>query len=96
MKPLKLSFVEIKVLTLMREGWELGKVVSCSMGRRIWWLQKNGLGKGGDVFDVRDIRTCYNLYRKGLIKRVNPGITEFPSEEWRLTKLGEEIEIVQR
>ena len=57
-----------EVLQLMREGWE------CCYAHGLrgpgWWrLQKNGLGRGGDVKHPHG-QTMNALEKKGLIKRL--------------------------
>ncbi len=52
------------VIDKMKEGWELG---SSTMGRA--WLQKNGLGRGGETMGVHR-NTLHSLYKMGLIKHI--------------------------
>lgn len=61
---MKLSKVQQEVLDLMANGWELGRsegfVSRC-------WLQKGGLGRGGEAKDVRST-TLRKLWVLELIK----------------------------
>lgn len=75
---MKISKPQMKVLRLMADGWELG-VSSGITSRR--WLQKNGLGRGGPVEDVRQ-DVFFALYKKGLLKKTKHS---FPSSTWGLT-----------
>jgi len=45
---MKLSKTQLEVLRLMNEGWELGRNNDGGWGGRQWWMQKGGLGYGGD------------------------------------------------
>ena len=60
----KLNPAQLGVLKLMAEGWELG-VSSSAQGSRAW-LQKEGLGKGGEVQSL-SIATVHALRKRGFI-----------------------------
>lgn len=60
----KLSKTQQEVLHMMRNGWELG-TSSGLHGRS--WLQRGGLGRGGEVKRV-SYATVYSLFKAGLIK----------------------------
>jgi len=83
----KLSKNQLEVLRLMSEGWELGRSHGFD-GDRPWWMQKGGLGRGGDSKKVNS-NTTFSLYKKGLIYKPDPK-TEFPTEHWALTEKGKE------
>lgn len=77
MSKTKLSPRQQRVIDLMTEGWELGKPVTFN-GRT--WLQRDGVGRGGQTEDVHKA-TFINLYRRGLIKLAKNG---FPTQRWKL------------
>lgn len=64
MKTKKLSKAQQTVIDLMNEGWEMG--VSKGYYSRIW-LQKNGVGKGGESKNVH-LNTFCALRDIGLIE----------------------------
>ena len=80
-KIMKLSKPQTNVINLMRKGWELGFNHSFE-GRS--WLQKNGLGNGGQTEDV-NANTFQALYDRKLIYVVKES---FPSSLYGLTELG--------
>ena len=87
-KKIKLSPNQIEVINLMKEGWELGR--NCTSGRDIgrqWWMQKGGLGRGGEAKTINSA-TAWKLYHLGLITKPNPNL-EFPTEHWALTEEGQ-------
>ena len=64
---MKLSDREV-VLKYIQEGWEFGfSDASRSAGR--YWLQKNGLCKGGESINIHT-STARKMLKTGLIKRV--------------------------
>ena len=74
---------QMEVLTLMNEGWEMG--FSNTMNSRVW-LQKNGVGRGGESMDVH-INTFNGLHLRGLVRRKE---YKFPTSEYVLTDAGRE------
>ena len=80
-KPTK---AQMKVLTLMVNGWELG--VETSINGSVW-IQKNGLGRGGKTEKVH-INTFNGLYTRRLIKEKKYG---FPHSVWELTDIGRKL-----
>jgi len=64
---MKLSKTQQEVIDLMKNDWELGTSMS---GEHHSWLQKGGLGKGGESKTVSSA-TVHALYRKGLIKSID-------------------------
>jgi len=70
-----------EILRLMAEGWELGHSTSGWGGGPWGWLQKQGLGRGGETISVR-ANTAWALMRKGLIKSTGFG---FPTERYVLS-----------
>ena len=75
---MKLSKTQQHVIDLMESGWELG--CSTTMDGRCW-LQKGGLGQGGETEDVRH-NTVHALYKRGLIE----GHYGFPTKKYTLRK----------
>ncbi len=55
-----------EILELMRNGWELGLSDASRTNPRLFWLQKNGLCRGGEVKKVH-ASTAQSLIRKDLI-----------------------------
>ena len=81
---MKLSKTQKNVIQLMQDGWELGR----DNYRNRAWLQKNGLGCGGDTVDV-NMNTFNSLYDKNLFTvKYN-----FPTSLCVLTKLGKTINL---
>ena len=74
---MKLTNAQQRVLDKMYNGWELGQ--STGINQR-WWLQKDGLGRGGEVIEVNAI-TARWLWDKGFIK---PCEWSFPTQHFRL------------
>lgn len=74
---MKLTKAQDRVVSLMKEGWELGW--SNTMDGRVW-LQKGGVGRGGQTERVL-VATASALCKAGVIvcdKR------EFPTSKYRL------------
>jgi hypothetical protein len=64
-----------EILSLMANGWELGKSTT---GRA--WIQKGGVGHGGEAKKVH-ASTMRSLLDKGLVELFKPG---FPTARYRL------------
>jgi hypothetical protein len=77
----KLTKAQQEVIDLMRQGWELG-VSTTADGR--WWLQKGGLGRGGETNNV-NANTAHALLRAGLIRSAG---YSFPTQHYLLTDKG--------
>ena len=88
---MKLSKTQLEIIQLMKEGWELGRDGSSCYGGRQWWMQKGGLGYGGEDKTVSSA-TAWKLYHLGLICKPNPNL-EFPTEHWALTEAGKNVAI---
>ena len=74
---MKLSKAQERVVSRLKEGWELGW--SQTMSKRVW-LQKDGVGRGGETEGVASV-TANSLLKAGIIvcdKR------EFPTSRYRL------------
>ena len=73
---------QAEVLRLMAEGWELGHDTAFgARGGGCWgWLQRGGLGRGGECIDVHG-SVAKALIRRGLIRRER---LSFPTERWVL------------
>lgn len=84
---MKLSPKLIEILKLMNDGWELGfhEGVS-SMG---FWIQKNGLGHGGESKQIHGRTNVYKLKIAGLID--NDGKHHFPTTPYFLTDKGKKF-----
>jgi hypothetical protein len=62
----KVTKAQQAVLDKMADGWELGYCQGArSPGR--FWLQKEGIGRGGECINVRQ-NVWWNLLQKGLIR----------------------------
>lgn len=81
---LKLSEPQKAVIYLMQEGWELGRSLIFD---RQPWLQKNGLGRGGESKDVRS-NIVFTLVRMGLIEGM---ARQFPKQRYVLTGKGKKL-----
>ena len=81
---MKLSKKLIEILELMNNGWELGR--DHHMCR--WWLQKGGLGYGGDAIRLHGRTKVRMLLSEGLIE--DDGKHHFPTTPYYLTDKGEE------
>lgn len=76
----KLSKVQQEVIELMKAGWELG-VSSGAVPRA--WLQKNGVGRGGETKKLA-ISTYHKLRDLGYFIMVHDG---FPVKKYRLKEI---------
>ena len=63
----KLTEVQQEVIDLMKAGWELGQNESGAMNKRSW-LQKDGLGRGGESKKISSA-TVQALILKKVIKK---------------------------
>lgn len=76
---MKLTKAQERVVARMKEGWELG--ISLTMDGRVW-LQKNGVGRGGET-EMVHAATASALVKAGVIvceKR------EFPTSKYHLAR----------
>lgn len=76
---MKLSKSQQQVVDKMRDGWELG--YSSGFFTRSW-LQKNGIGKGGETINVR-VNTFLLLRDKNVIEKSR---SAYPTDVYRLTE----------
>ena len=74
---------QLAVLRKMRDGWELG--LDTGMDAYAW-LQRNGLGRGGDTQSV-SLNTLYALVSRKLLER---GGYNYPTQRFILTAKGRE------
>ena len=82
----KLTKVMKSVLHLMASGWELGSSVGTLMGGPPW-LQKGGIGRGGETIDSNQ-NTVHALYiRKFIVQKRY----KFPTATYSLTPLGRRV-----
>ena len=56
-----------EILRLLREGWELGSDMGIDGS---WWMQRDGLGRGGPSRRVH-AASARALHHKGLIKQLS-------------------------
>ncbi len=73
----KLSPTQELVLQRLSDGWALG--AGSGINSRVW-MQKDGLGRGGETAKV-SVATFTALRKKGLIRKIRSG---FPSDEYGL------------
>ena len=78
---MKLTKRQQEVIDYMSDGWALG--ASHALSSHIW-LQKDGLGRGGDCVDVH-AATFNGLHRRGMIVSAGYG---FPTTKYVLTEAG--------
>ena len=78
---MKLSKAQSEILRMMATGWELGLSMTMDGG---FWIQKGGLGRGGDSQNVHH-GTAGALENRGLIERCE---YSFPTQRLRLTEAG--------
>lgn len=81
---MKLSKAQTQVVAKMKEGWQLGRDNTATGG---WWLQKDGLGRGGDTITVNG-NSAHALFKSGVIQEKKWG---FPTSLWELTKYGKSV-----
>ncbi len=79
----ELSPKQKEIVDLMRNGWELGSSMSLNGGD---WIQKGGLGRGGESKNV-NANTSYALYKKGVIIQVKQA---FPKIHYALNTKDED------
>jgi len=82
---MKLSPKLIEILVLMNSGWELGRSNTSSLG---WWLQKGGIGKGGETNEIHGRTNMYMLTNSKLIASNGYG---FPTQKYYLTEEGKQF-----
>lgn len=80
----KLSATQQHVVDALRNGWELGEMMTMAGG---CWMQKGGLGRGGECKEVRG-STVTALFKKNIIKQKSE---EFPVRVFELAD-AEEVE----
>lgn len=78
---MNLTHKQIGIIQLMKEGWEMA--YDNFMTKRKCWVQKNGVGKGGESIRV-EASTFKALKEKGLIKEEY----NYPTSTYRLTESG--------
>ena len=83
-KPTKLSNSQREIIGLMRDGWTLAEDTD-KRGKA--YIQKGGIGKGGESLDVNS-KTVNALYTQKIIRITKQS---FPTNEYALTKLGQSI-----
>lgn len=78
---MKLTKAQERVVSRMKDGWELGW--SSTMEGRVW-LQKGGVGRGGESEKV-STATAHALLKAGVIVCDKRG---FPTSKYRLSTSG--------
>ena len=81
----KLSKTQAEVVELMRQGWELGE--SSGFDYHVW-LQKGGIGKGGEVKKVSS-STVHALWKKKVIVVAK---RDYPNSIYKLVSFMEKWE----
>ena len=76
-KQAKLSPAQQTVVDLMADGWELG--ASMTFDSRCW-LQHGGIGKGGEMKNVRSSTFSALLYKRVIVQTSR----EFPTATYSL------------
>lgn len=80
----KLSPTQREIIDCMKNGWELGTSMMIDGGS---WLQKGGLGHGGEHRKVSTV-SVHALQKLGLIIPIRG----FPTQRWKLArKLTEDL-----
>ncbi len=72
---------QLEILTLMKEGWEMGVSTGLTFHA---WIQKDGVGRGGDTVKLHG-NTFSGLSHRGFIA---PTERRFPTSIWILTETG--------
>lgn len=80
---MKLTAPQLRVLRLMRDGWELGIDVGYDGKAR---LQYGGIGRGGESVPARR-DTIRSLSQRKLVEY---SIRQYPTQRYQLTALGRE------
>jgi len=73
------------ILIKMSNGWELGITLTIHGGL---WMQKGGLGRGGEAIRNISSDSVWSLYNKHLIKIA---YRHFPTQGFVLTRSGKDI-----
>jgi len=84
---MKLSPKLLEILELMNDGWELG--FSIGVSKALWWIQKGGLGRGGEAKYPHGRIQIRRLSKEGLI--ANDGKHHFPTTPYFLTDKGKKF-----
>lgn len=91
---MRLSKTQLEVIRRLQEGWEMATswiAIGYTRVKSTVTLQKNGLGKGGEVYYPSTISTVYALERKGLIEVVDE---RWPHGRiWNLTDKGKNLKL---
>lgn len=85
---MKLSKTQKRILELMNSGWELGISVGYRNLFGSFWLQKGGLGKGGETIRNINFKTIDKLVNLELIKQCEKG---FPTTHYKLVEKGKKL-----
>ncbi len=71
------------VRTLILDGWQLGS--SSELAGADWWLQKGGLGAGGETRQVH-AATGWKMWKEKRIKEANTETTPWYRTDYELTE----------
>jgi len=87
---MKISKIQLEILKLMKKGWELGKMFHTDLSVR-FWLQKEGIGKGGETKEIRNSKSIFKLEDLSLIKLNQGNPSYFSGCTYKLTEKGKEF-----
>lgn len=81
----KLSKTQRELLEKIASGeWELGTSTTIASRRHHAWIQRGGIGRGGETVGVSRA-TVHALFRRGMIAH---GDKSFPTRTWKVTEKG--------
>lgn len=83
-KKKKLSATQLHILELMNDGWELGHSRGMYPG---FWIQKNGIGKGGESKSISSA-TFHVLLDTKSIEKFKEG---YPTDKYRISPSMKEL-----
>ena len=88
MAKIKLSETQKDIVKLLQSGeWEIGYSSGVRLSRG--WMQKGGLGRGGEAKDI-NVATFRALKDKGLIEQGEYG---FPTRHYIITDLCKQLQL---
>ena len=80
----KLTKVQIEILMLLFNGWQIGRNEGFNPRH---WMQSNGIGKGGEMRNV-NVKTFNALLLDGYIQKSKQG---YPTSKYDITEKGKKI-----
>lgn len=87
---MKLSKTQLEILKFMGYGWELGQMLCTNLSVRCW-LQKNGIGKGGECKKIKNSKSVIKLRELSFIKINQGDPSYFSGCTYKLTDKGKEL-----